>query len=263
MLAAALASLSYVNGFLAWPIIAWAGWRRGLAARHVGAIVLVGVALGLTYLAGLRRATGHPDPFQSLGSPGDLAWFVVEFFATPWIKLPVLYPFGVLVGLLITALAALALARNGLSRRDGGRMTTIALAVLAFALGSAMMIGLGRMGLADLRQGGTRYGLYVALAHMALAMLGFAAVERVWPRAKARLAIVAATLVVAVPLGAQQVVIGETAKAAQRTISTAGAALRAGSDDDQILGVIYPDPERAAAIVSVMQERGVYGFAEP
>jgi hypothetical protein len=95
---------------------------------------------------------------------------------------------------------------------------------------------------------------------MALAMLGFAAVERVWPRAKARLAIVAATLVVAVPLGARQVVIGETAKAARRTI---GAALRAGSDDPQVLGVIYPDPERAAAIVSVMRERGVYGFAEP
>jgi hypothetical protein len=97
---------------------------------------------------------------------------------------------------------------------------------------------------------------------MALAMLGFAAIERAWPRAKARLAIVAATLVVAVPLGARQVVIGETAKAARRTIGAAGAALRAGSDDPQVLGVIYPDPERAAAIVSVMRERGVYGFAE-
>jgi hypothetical protein len=263
MLAAALASLSHANGFLAWPIVAWAGWRRGLAAGHVGAIFLAGGALGLAYFAGLQPATDHPDPLRSLGAPADLARFVVEFFGSPWVKLPVLYPFGVFVGLLITALAVLALARIGLSRRGGERTTIIAAAVLAFALGSALMIGLGRMGLADLRQGGTRYGIYAALSHVALAMLAFAAVDRAWHRARARLAIVAAALVVAVPLGAQQVVIGETAESAGRAIRAAGAALRAGSDDPELLSKIYPDPDRAAAIVSRLRQRQVYGFGEP
>jgi len=261
--AAALASLSYVNGFLAWPIILWAGWCRGLSARQAVAIVLVGGALAVIHLNGLQPAAGHPDPFRSIAAPADLFWFVVEFFAVPWIKVPVLAPVGLSIGLFIIVVSGLALVATVWRGRACRPMTIIAIAIAAFALGSALMIGLGRIGITDLRLGGTRFGIYVALLHMALMMLGFAPVERLWSRAKARLVFVAAALVVAVPLGVQQVVIGEAATAAARNVAEAGAALRAGSNEEHFLRVIHPDPETALAILSTMRERGVYGFGKP
>lgn len=261
--AAALASVTYVNGFLAWPLIVWVGWRRGLGRRAVVAMVVVGAALAFAHLAGMERAVGHPDPFQSLAAPLELTWFVVEFFATPWIKVPVLAPFGLIIGVVIGLIAGVALLRHGWGGRRAKRLPTIGLAVLAFAFGSALMIGLARVGMVDLYRGGTRFGIYAAVAHMGLAMLAFTWVERVWSRAKARIALVGVALLVVVPLGAQQVVIGNMGVAARGTIDAAGAGLRAGSDEARELRVIHPDPERAAAIVAVMRARGVYGFAVP
>jgi len=173
---AVLASLTFPNGLLAWPILAWLAWRRGAATLCPIALILAGIVTGLLYFDGYRWVEATPGAF-SFHHAVTILRFILEFFSVPWIRVPVLYPLGIAVGAAILVTGAFMALRIGARQHDP--VSDLAIALLIFTVGTALMTAIARAEILDLRTQGTRYGIYAAIAQLAVALYVLPLVDRI------------------------------------------------------------------------------------
>jgi hypothetical protein len=212
--AAALASLTFTNGLLVWPVVAvqlaLRSWRRGAgpaAARDAAPWLLgwlaIAAAFCALYFAGFDRA-----PVQGAGEP----WHVAQRFLaavgaslsvdpgviTGGFAPPLFRRWGLAVplvtGALVVALAVAALAA-ALRRRELPAAERVAVALALFGLGSAAMLAVGRANLSVTQALSSRYATPVVLSLAALLLLqARVAGPEGWAR-RARAALVLAIVV--------------------------------------------------------------------
>lgn len=258
---ALLASLTFPNGLLAWPLVAWLAWRRRAAITWPVLYLVAGLVVALAYFSEYRWSVGI-----STAANGDqilaIFGFVVEFFSVPWIRVPVLYPLGIGIGIVMLAIGGHLAARSAFGRLPHNPLSELATAMLVFTIGSALMVAAARADFLDLRTQGTRYGIYAALAHLAVALYALPEIDRfsAFPATRRR-ALAAIALVLALGLAVQQIVIGEKAASAGRAMVDIRVALRAGTATPQDMMVIYPDPVRGDAHVALLKREGLYGLS--
>jgi len=260
--AAILASLTFPNGLLAWPIVAWLAWRRGSNALWPVLFIVAGLVSALLYFNGYRWSDSATTPF-GLAETLTLLRFVVEFFSVPWIRVPALYPIGIGIGAIILLVGGLVAIRVGAHRQPRDPLSELACALLIFTIGTAFMIAVARADILDLRSQGTRYGIYAALAQLAVALCVLPTVDRVCAPITTRFRVLATIgLVVAVGLAAQQIVIGARAASAGRDMAAVRDALQSGAATSTDMMKIYPDPERGDEHIALLKREGLYGLGE-
>lgn len=256
-LGAIAASLTFPNGLLAWPILAWLVWRRGGRTIRPALFLIAGAATAAVYFAGLDFGTAARDG-HAPATPLSIAWFLLAFFSVPWIRVPELMPIGLCIGAAILAVAADMAVRVGIRGRAHDPVREVALALVTFAVGTALMIAVARAGFLDLRAQGTRYGVYAAMAQLAVALYALPVIDRLDRRVLA-----GGALLVLAGLATQQIVIGEKAATAGRDMAAIRDALRNDAETPALLAKLYPDPARAADHVALLKRDGLYGLGGP
>lgn len=263
MVGAILASLTFPNGHLVWPILAWLAWRRGSAGYWSALYLAAGAVIATIYFSGLIW-DGPVSGSRSEATPLGVAVFVIEFFGVPWVRLPALYPLGICVsGALMVAALHIAF-RVGRRYRAHDPVGELALTLLLFTIGTAFMIAITRSDFLDLRTQGTRYGIYAAMAQLALALYFLPRAGRLATQTARHTRVFALIGFLALAgFAAQQITIGEKAAQAGHTMVELRNALRTGDATPDMLAKLYPDQARATNLVDLLRRHGWYGLGTP
>jgi hypothetical protein len=221
--AALAASLSMVNGLLAWPACAVAALALRLPARWLVALTGLGAGCALAYAVGydLREGAGSEALSQPLAIP---RWFLAclgaplargETAALAWGA-------GVL-------LAACVLVYDALVRRDAGSLAALLLGLLVFSLGSLFWVAAGRAALSPGSWWGGRYRSLTDLAWLCVFGLALLRAARSGQAAAGLAALFAPAAFVAAALLPAQLPAAAAFVADAETIRRAHLAVVAGA----------------------------------
>ncbi len=260
--AALLATFAYPNGFIAWAAAAWLAWRRRQPITWTVGFAAVCALVAMAYFAGYRWGDGHPNPAAAFDAPLRLLQFIVWFLGMPWIRYPALEWPGMAIGAVLLGLGVYAIIRETMRHTYPGRIRLLAVVMFAFAIGSVLMVGLVRAELTDFRDGGTRFGIFAALAQLAAVLYLMPSIGRLGPSNAAKPVVLAAGAGLVLVLAAQQAFIGAKAAVAGGEIALVRGALEAGVETEADLRTIYPDPERAREIIALIRRNGDYGMSD-
>lgn len=266
-LLAALASLSYGNGVLAWPLTAGAG----LLARNRAwpLALIVGIAWGVTlYAVGwpAHLPAHHTSPLAALAQPLALLEYVAHYLGSPWTRLDWARPIGYAMTLAI-ALAPLALlvAPSNQPRRRGMRQEDILiLGLILFALGNAALTALVRLDFGPAQAAIPRYWLFAAPGWIGAALAYARLLENEWWQRPGlvRLGLLGATLLTLAICLEQPYANDRYRRVALRLEETA-IAVAAGARDSATLGRLYPNTAFALHTLDRARLKGAYIFRDP
>ena len=248
-LAALASSLCLANGILAIPIAALVAVRR---SRSLRAALPFGAALAVVLgCLGLSPPGGplleQPDPHIVLQS-------MTRMFGAPWgLKIGA---FDQAVGavVLATAAATLILILYRQPRLDSAN--AFAAGLIAFGLGSALLVALGRPDLVNDMGMIGRYGLWPALVKAGIVLV----LVRTAPIVNRldRPALLALILALAVLIAHEHVRQARMYLALGADMQEAAVALRAGGRDPALLARIRSDGR--GPVFDLYAARGLYGF---
>jgi len=244
-----VAQYSFATGLAYWPIVGLvvaASFERGDRSR--GWVLLAWTAVSATalasYLYGYRKPPWTPDTGLALERPGGFLLYVLAYLGsplTPESESGWRLPWAVTAGLL--GIFAFVASARALRRRGLGTATLAPFAGLAgYAVVSAMLGGVGRLGLGPEQALASRYvtlGQWLWLSDLGL--LALVAAAEATPRRQRRLAIAALT-VATLTLAVASASAGGRFVEAYRRLGAARAALRAHADTPA-LAVLHPDRE--------------------
>ncbi len=239
-----------------WPILAWLAWQGG---RPSWASVLAawGVVFGGIYLSGIP-GTAIGDGAEALSAD---RWtraldYLLTYLGLPWTRSAALNLPGQVLGGVFLAVAAVAGAW-ALTRRIATRIDRVALALMAFSVGTALLASFGRSEVdVDLRVP-VRYAVFVAPLHVGVLLLA-------WPRVLAALgpmrqpALYRAAVAVALALTVQQYAAGEAAVRTTAAMRSTLTRFAAGEETADMRTVVYVDLSQARRDLDAIHAAGLY-----
>lgn len=261
------ASLASGVGFVVWPILAWTAWRS--AGRRWLAIVLAsGAAFVAIYVYGMTVALAVTPDHVTQGFAEDLIArvnYLLTFLGLPLTRAGALAIPGRMLGAVLLAAGLWAVVWRGLLRPPTSRLERIAVALIMFSLGAAVMASVGRTGVVE--QDGVlvpvRYSVLVTPLYIGLLWLVAPLLERHWRTSTSGRATVAAGLMAAsVLLLMLQVAVGQAAAARTREMRETIARFVAGQTDAAMLNVIYVDLDQARREWEIIRGAGLYRDAD-
>jgi hypothetical protein len=182
--------------------------------------------------------------------------YLVAYFGMPWVSVEALRPLGLAIGFGTLVLATITVVRLGLGRRSLETREALALGLLLFAGGTALLTSFGRMNVGP--HPAHRYTIFAIVAQAGLLLAAMTPLRRLWgaPRARRRVAVV--TLALMPFLFVQQVWVGEFAVDRAARFAKLERALLAGDRRPEITQPIYPNVQRLEYHLSRLAERRVY-----
>lgn len=248
---ACAAAAAFGNGvaLAVWPVLALSAWRRN---RMLGQILLAaGVLFGLAYFGGQGGGATAGVPLSGGGVLAALLTFL-NYMGLPWTR--AVSSLGWLIGLALTALSGWAILRRG--GVEAARAERVAVQLIQFSLITAVMAAIGRSGAEAPRDIPLRYAVLLTPLHVGLLMLAAPGLQLRWvrrPRTAQALLATAAILMVAHQAGAGAFVVRTS-----DIIRARVAAFQVGDRSAPVLATVYPDADKAAALLSRMRAQGLY-----
>lgn len=253
---AAVAGLGVAGGLFAWPVLLFAIWRGGGSARLLLTVCVIGLIVCGVYLHGLP-AHARSQSFSPARLIASID-FVLRFLGLPWSHAPSLLWFGRAAGAALFVLASGMVIADAWTRRPRPRAERMGIALLLFALITALAAAASRWNVAADREMPIRYAVIAALAHAGLLLAGASRIARVIdgryaPRVHAGMVAAAAVLLL------QQVLVGRAALAQVRLYEDAWAQFTAGMWSAEMPHYVHPDRARAEQALALMRARHLYG----
>lgn len=253
------ASLSSLNGLLVWPILLWLTWTLALRRSRRLVIVTAGalVIMGLAY-----HDIGSSEFVASAGGLGSIAHvakYLVEFHGMPWVEIPAVYWPGMAVGVIVVSLSLGFCVKGVLAPPRQRPLAMIALPMLMFSFGTAIVITVGRhaMGLLPAH----RYGIFLVITCVALLILGLPTFERWMLDRRGHVIVLSASLVFALGYLGQQVPVGQFAVRRAELFAGYEKQILAGTPGPQAVRAIYlPGAEPLERHYRVLKEQRIYMF---
>lgn len=247
---AVAASLSLAVALVLWPILVLMAWRATSSWKTVGVVAVSGGAFCLAYMAGQTAAA----PFQAHDPKAFLkmAEYFFAYLGLPWVRGSKLL--GEFLGAGLFAVSIYALFRYG--RAQTNRTQRLALGMILFSLGGAVLAAAGRRDLLPEVDVPVRYAILVTPLHAGLLLLTAPAILRRYERHPR---LVALGLVGALGfMVVQQAAVGIVViRAAERT-REAIALFHQGERTPEMLQLVHPDLAHAQSRFDEMQRRGVF-----
>lgn len=250
--AAIACTFSSLNGLFVWPILAYLCWKTRLRA---GLPLVLGIAAPVLalHLTGLAGVAGHGS---DLPAPARFAGHLVAYFGMPWAAVNSLSTAGLLVGAGVLLLCAHALLARGLRRDPATGLENIGLALILYAVMTALMTSLGRSAQFDMPA--HRYTVFAVLAHTGLLCVYW---RPLWRRLQAT-AEHTAGYGLAVALGVvilcQQVAVGLFACERAEAFARLKAQILRGDRSAALIDQVYYDARRYPAHLALMRREGIY-----
>ncbi len=242
-------------GLVIWPALVWLAWRQRLGARWILTVVALGLLFTGLYTLGTPSGVplaGAPrfDPLDTVHIL-QLADYTSQFLALP-LRNKVA---NSLTGFALLAVGVFVIVRVSAVERDNTKLNRFAAALIFIAICSAAIAAVGRSHLAQGANISLRYAVLIAPLHIGLLCYAIPGLGRYPPAVWGPTVIygVAVALVALQPVIVQPVIIGND------LIRAAVAAYYRGEPEPGTTGLLYPDPERAALLVTLLRDRGLLG----
>ena len=254
--AAMAAGFANAIGLLVWPLLLWAAWRGRLGWRWIAAIATVAALFAAVYFHGMDSSAPAPTPLVDVHSLAKLANYVITFMGLPWTRSPLLATPGWLAGAVLLVVGLATGLQHGILRQPADRLQRIAVGLILFSLGAAVMAAVGRASLAADVKVPVRYTILMVPLHAGLICLTLPFLVRHWNTQRRLLQ--ACMLWLAALMLIQQIPAGHAATKESRTISTTVMRFVAGERDETMSHIVYPDLTVAARIFSTIKSHGIY-----
>lgn len=250
LLCAIGAGLGSAAGFAVWPALLFGAWRRNdlrwaLIVLGMGALFSLSYAVGETSLANPGGVSGDERLIESIA-------LFLNYLGLPWVRgIP---DTGWMVGMAVLAAAMAALAFRG--RQGAARPERVAVQLIVFSLGTAVMAGVARTGATAPNMVPMRYGVFMTPLHLALWILILPYISRAWTRRPRALegVVVAAAALMLMHQAVMAVWAVRTADMNRQVI----AEFRSGAWTPQMRSTIYFDPATAHALFVRMRRDDLY-----
>lgn len=249
---AVASGLGIATGLAVWPALAFGAYRQR-TWPWLAAVVLAAVAFGFLY------GLGQPPTPQPLAVAareprwlGDAVVLGLSYLGLPWGRAAP--GAGVILGAVMLGLSIPVLIRRGGPR--AGRSERIAVQLIVFSLGAALLTAIGRAGMAAPQEPPIRYAVFLIPLHVGLWILALPTLRRLWerrPRLGALCLGAASVLLVCHQLVMAVYALG-TANAERDQL----AAFQAGARTPQMTTTIYPGLRKAEAMERWMARDGLY-----
>jgi len=177
----------------------------------------------------------------------------------PWAEIGLLYWPSLVLGTAIFLLSIYFSVKGVLFSRELASETVVALAMLLFALGSALMIAIGRQELGLLPA--HRYGIFLIITCVSLFVLNIPRFERWMSNARGRTLVHLVTLVFAVGYLVQQVAVGNFSVQRARAFAQYEKDILIG--ESQPLGrtaIYFGNVDKIEEYYQLLREQHIYMF---
>jgi hypothetical protein len=256
-----VATYTMTSGMVLWPVglvlllaVPGTPQRR---RRRVGLWLLAALAAGGLYFVGYEPPPWAPPLGHGLGHPLETVRFVLDLLGAPLLATPSATVLGLLGVLVFFGLGA------RLARQLGPAVLLAYAGMGLYATGSAVLIGIGRVGYGSEQALISRYitvfsWLWVAnLVWLWLALPASAAAEPGLRRQRALAGLAIAGITGLVMLnGAAGARHGIEQRA--RPLAEARRAILAGAADDELLERVHPDPDYVRTQLATLQRLGLW-----
>jgi hypothetical protein len=256
--AAIAASFGNAIGLLVWPLLLWAAWRGRLGWRWIAGIGTVAVLFGAIYFYSMDSSAPAAAKLIDVRSVVKAANYIITFAGLPWTRSPLIATPGWLAGGILLVVGVTTALHYGILRQPADRLQRIAVGLILFSLGAAVMAAVGRGDLADEVKVPVRYTVLMVPLHAGLVCLVLPIMARYWD-AQGRLLRACMIGITAVTL-IQQIPAGRAAAKQSRTINASVMRFVAGERDETMSHRVFPDLAVAARIFSTIKSHGLYGW---
>ena len=248
------AAFSNAVGLVLWPALAFLAWRAGKSERPwLITILATGGAFATAYV--WDQASHGGETALTVESLVKMADYFFNYLGLPWSRAHA--SGGRLVGMMLFGLALIALFRKG--GEGATKAERVALGLILFSLGTALLAALGRRDIAESVIAPGRYSLLVTPLKVGLVLLALPALERTW-LARPRVVETCLLALFAVYLF-KQAAIGEVVAEKQRVVRATITQFHEGVRTEQMTLLIHPDLAHAEALCQEMRSRGLYHHA--
>jgi hypothetical protein len=249
--AAAAASFCLAVSLALWPIFALMAWRGKASQLTTILVTAVGVVFCTAYMSGQPVGAALQHGLDSRGLRNAAAYFLA-YLGLPWTR-GALLP-GQLLGAGLLAASLFALARYG--RRQSTRTQRLALGMILFSLGSAVLAAAGRSYMSAEINVPVRYAILMTPLHAAFLLLMAPAILQAWERCPRYVAygLIAALALLMV----QQALVGPVVVRAAERVRETIVLFHEGGRTPEMLRSVHPDLGIAEAGYADMRRRGVY-----
>lgn len=260
-----VATYSFANGLVFWPVglvalvLAASGPRR-LNAIRAGVWLALGTLVTASFLWGHEIPGHHPSLGLVFQHPLEYLLYVLKYLGAPVASfhgtLAAVAGLGALV--VFCAFALSLFARRGALAKDLAPYVCFGL----YAIASAAVTGVGRLGFGTEQAMSPRYVTFSSLLWVALIVFVYAALARQWPHVKsfaAKAAVCAAALCLALDLAANSAYGSLKWTERYRHMLPAQAELESGNDPG-LLQRLHPDPELVIERRPVLRKHGLTVF---
>jgi hypothetical protein len=244
-----------------WPILLWMAWRGRAGRVWIAAVAAAGTAFIWLYVYGMPMSPqGLVGSSQGLDGPRllKMASYLLTYLGLPWTRSAALAPVGRLLGAVLLVISIAAAALLGLLKPEIGRRERFAMALIAFALASALLATIARVDVDTDVRVPVRYSVFVAPLHIGLLLLASDCLARYWRTTKRRLVIEAVMATAAVALLVQQVAAGEVAVATTRSMKATIQRFVAGETTPEMTEVIFDNLTQARRDLDRIRQAGLY-----
>lgn len=263
LLAAFAASFGTAAGLLTFPILLWMAWRERLSWRGLAALAAIGLVYGLVYIRGVVFL-GAPGA-ERLGvavyaSPahfGKLASYFLAFLGLPLTREPALREVGPVFGGAMFLLAIAAVLVATFTRRLDSRLDRIAVGMILFGLGAAVLATFGRGDMAAAVELPVRYTIFPMLLQLGFLCIALPRLARGCTTASRRVALGAAGLAVAAVLLVLQVFIARAAIGISEAIAREADCFAAGKLTRPVSPAVSRWPSDAERVLSELRQAGL------
>ena len=263
IVAALASSFGTVAGLLMWPILLWVAGRERLGWAWKGTLAGLGVAYCLLYLQGLRYLELGPInsagvvQFFSVPHLQKLTDYFFVFLGLPFTRDPRLETFGRFFGIILfmagTSAAIIATFSNHLNTRLG----RIAVGIILFAIGAAVLATVGRGDMIEEVKVPVRYTMFSTMLQAGLLCIILPWTARI-AEARTEWLIRAICLSFAIVLLILQVFIGRAAIAIADTISHDADCFAEGTQYGPVSQVVTRWPDDANRVLADLRQRGLW-----
>ena len=265
-LAAAMgAAFANAAALVVWPILLWASWRGRTGWVWTAAVGAIGGAFCVVYLNGLPLAPlgDGPGSVSAVLAGGAERWlatsdYFVTYLGLPWTRAAALSVPGRVLGAVLLAAGVWAVVSRGLARPALARLDRLAVALILFSLGSALLAAVNRADIPAEVLVPVRYSVFVTPIHVGLLLLAWPSVVRAWMAASRRRLVEAGMIVAAAALLVQQVAVGQVAAATTRTMRATIDRFVAGEQTDDMTSVVFINLEQARRQLNAIRGAGLY-----
>ncbi len=249
--AAGVAVLSLAAGAVVWPVLAFMAWRKGAPDRAWLLLLLAaGGAFFAAYVHGLTLENSAGTlTAESLIKGAD---YFFNFLGLPWARATP--EGGRIIGAAMFGLSLLAIVRNG--GPEASRHERIAVAMVLFSLGVAVLAAVGRQNITEAVLVPGRYNLLLTPMKVGLILLALPWLGR---RLAAHQRTVETGVVAIFALFlTQQVMVGRIVVASAEHLRETITDFQLGVRTEEMKTLIHPNLDRAHDLQARIHDRGLY-----